>query len=243
MLNLEDINLSFGKTHILKNINLCLHKGELLCLLGDNGAGKSTLFQGLCGLAPFSSGEYCLKKTQVNLARNSLLKMRKLGLECVFQDKNLCLKQEIYKNFFATRHITKLGFLIDKKAEIKVANSIVREQLGIKSGMDAKDLALNLSGGERQALALARALHFDNEILLLDEPTSALAQVEANKVLRFLKEDCQQKGVILVTHNLAQAYEVGTSFVFLKHGELSAKFGRKDFANVQTLYEKFFEFC
>ena len=147
-IELKNAFKSFGNTQILKGVDFTLRNGEFLALLGDNGAGKSTLIKCLCGYEKFDSFDE-FKILQIPIAKDkfNLLKARNMGIEVVFQEGFLGGEQEIYRNIFATRHITKFG-LIDAKKEIDVTNKILKEFLGFSgAGLDATSKAKNLSGG------------------------------------------------------------------------------------------------
>ena len=141
-IELKNAFKSFGNTQILKGVDFDLRSGETLALLGDNGAGKSTLIKCLCGYEKFDSfDEFVISKTPIIKDKFNLLKARDMGIEVVFQEGFLGSEQEIYRNIFATRHITKFG-LIDTKKEIEVANKILKEFLGFGgAGLDATSKA------------------------------------------------------------------------------------------------------
>lgn len=244
LISLKNASFKIKNELILNSISLNLKKSEIVSLLGDNGAGKSTLFKCLCGLNKFSSGEYFLKNNLINLKKYDLNYTKKLGLECVFQEYSLSLEQPIYKNFFANRHISKFGF-IDDKAELKICKEILNDFLGLSGkGLDYKKEASHLSGGEKQGLCIARAIYFNNDIILLDEPTSALALNESKKVVSYIKElKNKQKGVLIITHNLLTSFEISDRFLFLKHGEIAYEMDKKDIKDVFNLYDLFNRFC
>lgn len=236
ILELKNAYKSFGKTDVLKGVNLELFKGEILVLLGDNGAGKSTLIKCLSGFDKFDS--YDEYKINLNLIRKKELtfkNMRNLGMEVVFQETSISPNQEIYRNIFATRHITKFG-LIDKKAEIKITNQILKEHLKYTgAGLNAKSSALNLSGGEKQGLAIARAMHFKSNILIMDEPTTALGVTQQNELTKYIKS-LKGVSIILITHSLNKAYELGDRFVLLRNGIIEKRALKSEFENLESLY-------
>lgn len=244
LISLKNASFKINNEFILKSISLNLNRGEIVSLLGDNGAGKSTLFKCLCGLNKFSDGEYHIKNNLINLKKYDLNYTKKLGLECVFQEYSLCIEQPIYKNFFANRHISKFGF-IDDKAELLICKEILNNFLGLNGkGLDYKKDASHLSGGEKQGLCIARAIYFNNDIILLDEPTSALALNETKKVISYIQElKDKQKGVFLISHNLLTSYEISDKFIFLKHGKISCQIYKKDVKDVFSLYDLFNRFC
>ncbi|WP_169972907.1 MULTISPECIES: ATP-binding cassette domain-containing protein [unclassified Campylobacter] len=242
-IELKNAFKSFGKTKILKGINFTLKKGETIALLGDNGAGKSTLIKCLCGydrLDKFDS--FSVLDTPIKRGEFDLLQARNLGMEVVFQDSSLGLSQEIYRNIFATRHITKFG-LIDRKKEIEISNQILKEFMGFSgAGIDATSLASNLSGGEKQGLAIARAIYFKSQILILDEPTTALGVNETERFMGFLDKLKEQNlSIIIITHNLNQAFHIADKFVLLRSGVIEQELDKSEISDLNSLYKVFYE--
>lgn len=233
----------FDKTIVLNGLDFHLKNGEILALLGANGAGKSTLIKSICGLHSFDKAEFEIFGKNVSLKNYNLKTARDLGIECVFQEQNLGLKQEIYRNIFATRHITnKFGF-IDIQREIDVSNDLLRDFMGFKSELiNATSITENLSGGEKQGLSIIRAIYFKSKILILDEPTSALGVNETKKFLDYLKSlENTQISVILITHNISHAYEICDRFNILSHGKIIQDKEKFELQNLQELYELFKE--
>lgn len=234
---------NFGNTQILKGINFSLKKGEVIALLGDNGAGKSTLIKCLCGYEKFDKFDtFNILNQAINPKNFDILKARNLGVEVVFQDSSLGLSQEIYRNIFATRHISKFG-LIDRKKEIEISNQILKEFLGFSGvGIDATTLVSNLSGGEKQGLAIARAIYFKSQILILDEPTTALGVNETKRFMGFLQRLKEQNlSIIIITHNLNQAFHIADKFVLLKDGVIANELLRDEISDINALYKVFYE--
>ncbi|QKF91678.1 ATP-binding cassette domain-containing protein [Campylobacter sp. CCUG 57310] len=242
-IELKNAFKSFGNTKILKGINFNLKKGETIALLGDNGAGKSTLIKCLCGYDRFDKFDsFSVLDTPIKKGEFDLLKARNLGMEVVFQDSSLGLSQEIYRNIFATRHITKFG-LIDKKKEIEISNQILKEFMGFSgAGIDATSLASNLSGGEKQGLAIARAIYFKSQILILDEPTTALGVNETERFMGFLDKLKEQNlSIIIITHNLNQAFHIADKFVLLRSGVIEQELDKSEISDLNSLYKVFYE--
>lgn len=242
-IELKNAFKSFGNTKILKGINFNLKKGETIALLGDNGAGKSTLIKCLCGYDRFDKFDsFSVLDTAIKRGEFDLLKARNLGMEVVFQDSSLGLSQEIYRNIFATRHITKFG-LIDKKKEIEISNQILKEFMGFSgAGIDATSLASNLSGGEKQGLAIARAIYFKSQILILDEPTTALGVNETERFMGFLDKLKEQNlSIIIITHNLNQAFHIADKFVLLRSGVIEQELDKSEISDLNSLYKVFYE--
>jgi simple sugar transport system ATP-binding protein len=225
LLKLSNVNKSFGSTDVLMDISLEVQPGEVLCLLGDNGAGKSTLIKVLSGFHEPSSGTM-----EINGERVSFKSPRDAsdhGIATVHQFGGTFPLMSIGRSFFVGAEPTK-GWGPFKRLDRKFAGEVaVREMrsLGITRITDGDRLVGGLSGGERQALAIGRAVYFGANVLILDEPTAALGVKEAAHVLRIIMQ-ARQKGVavILVTHNVTHAMTVGDHFAVLIHGALAADF-------------------
>lgn len=225
LLKLTNINKSFGTTDVLMDINLEVRPGEVLCLLGDNGAGKSTLIKILSGFHVPTSGEMQIEgRTEVFKSPRDASDR---GIATVHQFGGTFPLMTIGRSFFVGAEPTR-GWGPFKRIDGKFAGEVaVREMqaLGITRITEGSRLVGGLSGGERQALAIGRAVYFGANILILDEPTAALGVKEAAHVLRIIMQ-ARQKGVavILVTHNVTHAMTVGDHFAVLIRGALAADF-------------------
>jgi len=230
LLKFENIYKSYGKVEVLKNINLSLYENETLGLLGDNGAGKSTLIKCLSGLEEIDKGNIFINEKKINPKKYNIKKARTHGLETVYQDSSLAKEQEIYKNIFLGRELINFFGFVNIKKEKAISLNLLKNFLGLRgSGVLADSKVSTLSGGERQGLAIARAVHFNSKIIILDEPTTALGIKEVKKVLDFiqaLKE--HKKSSIFITHNLAHAYELSTRFLIIDRGEVKKNILKKD---------------
>jgi simple sugar transport system ATP-binding protein len=225
IIELENVNKSFGPIDVLHDINLKVHAGEVLCLLGDNGAGKSTLIKTFAGVYKPTSG--IVKFEGQPLTFNNPREAADLGIATVHQFGGTFPLMSIGRSFFVGREPTK-GFgplkIYDRKTANKIAVKAVRE-FGITRIDDGDRLIGGLSGGERQSLAIARAVHFGARVLILDEPTAALGVKEAAHVLRIVLE-ARKRGlaVVFITHNVIHAMTVGDHFAVLIKGEKAADF-------------------
>ncbi len=219
LLQLKNIGRRFGHIVALKNIDFALHCGEVLALLGDNGAGKSTLIKVLTGVYPPSEGEMYFEDKLIKL--NSPQDARDLGIETVYQDLALVPSMSIARNFYLGRErVAQFGpfSLLNRTAMDAGATAALRE-IGIHI-RNAREPVARLSGGERQSIAIARALHFGSRVLILDEPTSALSVGETRKVLGYIAAaKAKGMGVIFITHNIAHVFEVADRATILSHGE------------------------
>lgn len=223
--SLKNVNKSFGPIDVLNDISLDVYPGEVLCLLGDNGAGKSTLIKIISGVYLTSSGTIEMDGNTV--AFNSPRDASNLGIATVHQFGGTFPLMSIGRSFFVGAEPTK-GWgplkVFDRKKANAIAVKAVRE-LGITRVDDGDRLVGGLSGGERQALAIARAVHFGARVLILDEPTAALGVKEAAHVLRIVLQ-ARQKGIaiIFITHNVGHALTVGDHFAVLIRGAKAADF-------------------
>ena len=225
LLQLTDVCKSFGSTDVLTDISLEVRPGEVLCLLGDNGAGKSTLIKILSGFHQASSGTMHINGEPIVFRSPRDASDR--GIATVHQFGGTFALMSIGRSFFVGAEPTK-GWGPLRRFDRKFAGDVaVREMqaLGITRVTDGDRLVGGLSGGERQALAIGRAVYFGANVLILDEPTAALGVKEAAHVLRIIMQ-ARQKGiaVILVTHNVTHAMTVGDHFAVLIRGALAADF-------------------
>jgi simple sugar transport system ATP-binding protein len=218
VLRAEHIGKRFGAVTALTDINLRLGRGEVLGLLGDNGAGKSTLLKILCGFQQQDSGQILLNGEEVRL--KSVDHARSLGIDAVYQDLALVNQLSIYHNMFLNREKTR-GPLLSNKAMRRIAREQL-DQMGINIPSVDADVA-QLSGGQRQAIAVARAVYSNAKVLLLDEPLAAMGAKEAAIILDLVR-DLKQKNevsVIIIAHNYGQALEVCDRINLLQHGEIT----------------------
>lgn len=225
VLELKNVNKSFGPIDVLHDISLRVHAGEVLCLLGDNGAGKSTLIKTLAGVHQPTSGQIFMDGESVTFDRPKDAADR--GISTVHQFGGTFPLMSIGRSFFVGVEPTKkfgLFRFFDRKTANETAVKAV-QGFGITRIDDGNRLIGGLSGGERQALAIARAVHFGARVLILDEPTAALGVKEAAHVLRIVFE-AKKRGlsVIFITHQVMHAMTVGDHFAVLIRGALAADF-------------------
>jgi simple sugar transport system ATP-binding protein len=225
-LELRNVEKSFGSVIALQGINIEVEEGAVTCILGDNGAGKSTLIKILSGVHKPSKGEFIVAGQPANYdsPRDAL----DAGIATVFQDLATIPLMSVWRNFFIGNEITK-GRGPFRRLDIKTMKQIAKQQL-LAMGIDLRDTNQaigTLSGGERQAVAIARAEYFGAKVLILDEPTSALGVRQSGIVLKYLLK-AKERGVavIFITHNPSHAYLVGDRFFLLNRGQLLNRFER-----------------
>ncbi|MBC7812953.1 MAG: sugar ABC transporter ATP-binding protein [Burkholderiales bacterium] len=229
-LRMVNIEKYFGPVRALKNINLEVGSNEIVGLIGDNGAGKSTMVKILTGVFLPTSGELWVGGRKVDLSSYNVKRAHEYGLETVYQDKSLGEKQALWRNFFIGRQIANRFGFIDVKKEKEIASEIMLNTIGFRGRGITVDSKVNkLSGGERQGVAIGRAMHFEAEIIVLDEPTVALSLKEVRKVLNFVHQiKAAGKACIYISHSLADVYEISDRFVVLDRGEVVANIVKKD---------------
>ena len=234
IVELKDVTKKFSGVTALKNVSLNVQKGESGGLIGDNGAGKSTLIKTLVGVHAPDSGSIEIQGKSVE--KWNALKAREAGIETVFQDKALCPQQSIVWNIFMGKELTYPFGFVRQKEQIAVANRLIRE-IGFTSELiDAESPVGNLSGGERQGVAIARAIFNEAELIVLDEPTNNLALNETQKVFDFINNVKETgRSVLFIGHNIYHVYDISDRFVILDRGEVVHQLDKKDIATPEEL--------
>jgi simple sugar transport system ATP-binding protein len=223
-LELRHVSKSFGGVHVLRDVNLELGTDEVVGLLGDNGAGKSTLIKIITGVHQPDEGEIYFGGQRVT--GMDVQKARALGVETVFQERALADQLPLWRNIFMGRPVSgRLGFL--KVGEMRRATAdLMGESMGFTSAVLTPNTNVKgLSGGERQGLAIVRALHFQAEIIILDEPTMGLSLKETEKLLHFVEGiKAAGKSAIFIDHNIFHVYSVSDRIVLLDRGRVAGQF-------------------
>jgi simple sugar transport system ATP-binding protein len=223
-LELRNVSKSFGDVQSLRNINFTVGMNEVVGLLGDNGAGKSTIVKIITGYHQPDSGEIYFKGQRVeNL---TVPKARALGVETVYQERALAEQQTLWRNIFMGRELTSyLGFLNINKMR-RETDRLMLDELGFTSSAVSPDSIIKgFSGGEKQGVAIVRALYFNAELIILDEPTMGLALSETHKLLNFVREIKRAgKSAIFIDHNVFHVYEVADRIVLIDRGQVAGEF-------------------
>jgi len=229
LIEVRDLVKYFGPVRALAGVSLTVNAGEVHCLLGDNGAGKSTLIKTLSGVFRPSGGEILFEGANVSFSspREALDR----GIATVFQDLAMIPLLSVTRNFFMGREPVKNRLGVFSFMDMEKADRIVHEDMR-RIGIDVRDPQQpvgTLSGGERQCVAIARAVHFGARVLILDEPTSALGVAQTSMVLKFIRQlRGRGLGVIFITHNDRHAYAVGDHFTVLNRGRTLGTYAKSE---------------
>lgn len=235
MIEMRNVSKHFGSVIALSDISMQVQAGEVMCLLGDNGAGKSTLIKTLSGVHRPTEGDLLLNGESVRF--KSPAYALDAGIATVFQDLAMIPLMSITRNFFMGREPT-VGWGPLKRIDWKRADRIAMQEMA-RIGIDVRDPSQpvgTLSGGERQCVAIARAVYFGARVLILDEPTSALGVKQASVVLRYIaKARADGLAVIFITHNVHHAYPVADAFTLLKRGGSLGTFRKEEISREEVL--------
>jgi simple sugar transport system ATP-binding protein len=236
-LEMRNVSKSFGEVQALKDVNFQLGNNEVVGLLGDNGAGKSTMIKIMTGYYAPTSGELVFNNQMVeNL---TVPKARELGVETVYQERALAELQTLWRNIFLGRELkNKYGFL-DVGQMKEETHRLMTQSMGFTSAAVTPDSKVGkFSGGEKQGVAIVRALYFDAEIIILDEPTMGLSLKETEKLLNFVRGIKKAgKSAVFIDHNIYHVYSVSDRVVVIDRGQVAGEFYTKDIT-LEALMEK-----
>ncbi|NKE60307.1 sugar ABC transporter ATP-binding protein [Lentzea sp. PSKA42] len=232
ILELRGINKSFGPVHVLHDIDLTVNPGEVTALVGDNGAGKSTLVKCIAGIHPTDSGEVLFEGQPVHI--KGPREAAELGIEVVYQDLALADNLDIVQNMFLGRERTKLGLLDETDMEQAARKTL--SSLSVRTVKSVRTQVASLSGGQRQTVAIAKAVLWNSKVVLLDEPTAALGVAQTRQVLDLVRRLAEQGlGVVLISHNMNDVFEVADRIACLYLGRMAAVVGSKDVTHGQVV--------
>jgi simple sugar transport system ATP-binding protein len=236
-LELRNVSKSFGEVQALTNINFQLGRNEIVGLLGDNGAGKSTLIKIMTGYHQPTSGEIYFNGQKVD--HLTVRKARQLGVETVYQERALAELQTLWRNIFLGRELKNKWGLLDVNQMKQETYRLMNESMGFtSSAVNPNSRVGSFSGGERQGVAIVRALYFDAEIIILDEPTMGLSLKETAKLVNFVRNIKKAgKSAIFIDHNVVHVYNVADRIVVIDRGRVAGEFITKDIT-LDTLIEK-----
>ena len=238
-LELRDISKAFGEVQSLQHVSFHVDQNEVVGLLGDNGAGKSTLITFVTGFYQPDSGEMYFNGAKVeNL---SVPRARELGVETVYQERALADQHTLWRNIFMGREITNPFGFLDLKKMREETQRLMLQSMGFTSGAVTPDSEIkNFSGGEKQGVAIVRALYFQADLIVLDEPTMGLSLQETRKLIEFVQNIKRAgKAAIFIDHNVFHVYSVADRVVVLDRGKIAGEFLTKDIT-LNELTEKMY---
>ena len=228
LLSMQSVSKFFGGVEALRGVDFQIGRNEIVGLVGDNGAGKSTLIKLVTGVHVPTTGDIYYKGEKITI--HSVKRSREIGIETVYQERALADQQTLWRNMFAGREITtKFGFL-DVKKQKDETEKMLREHMGFTSKVITTDSPVaGLSGGEKQGIAISRALYFQADLIILDEPTMGLSLSETQKVQDFVVDIKHRgKSAIVINHSIYQVYPISDRFVIIDRGKVAGEFLKKD---------------
>jgi D-xylose transport system ATP-binding protein len=220
LLSLRGINKSFGAVHVLKGVDLDVWPGKVTALVGDNGAGKSTLIKGIAGIYSFDHGSYTFEGQQVEVTNPK--QANALGIEVVYQDLALCDNLDVVQNLYLGREATS-GIILDETTMERKATETLRG-LSVRTLKSVRMKVSSLSGGQRQTVAIARAVLWNSKLVILDEPTAALGVAQTEQVLQLVRRLADAGlAVVLISHNMNDVLRVADNVAALYLGQMAAQ--------------------
>lgn len=232
LLSLKGINKSFGAVDVLRGVNLDVRAGRVTALVGDNGAGKSTLIKGVAGIYPFDSGEVRFEGKPVSI--HGPKQANDLGIEVVYQDLALCDNLDVVHNMFLGREI-KSGVTLNETTMEKRAGETLKG-LSVRTLKSLRQQVSSLSGGQRQTVAIARAVLWNSKLVILDEPTAALGVAQTEQVLNLVRRLADNGlGVVLISHNMNDVFAVADDIACLYLGQMAVQVETKDVTSQQVV--------
>lgn len=232
LLSLKGINKSFGPVHVLKEVHLDIYPGQVTALVGDNGAGKSTLIKCIAGIYTPESGEIIFEGNKVDI--DGPRAATALGIEIVYQDLALCDNLDIVHNMFLGRE-EKKGITLNETSMESLARKTL-DGLNVRTVKSIRQTVSSLSGGQRQTVAIARAVLWNSKVVVLDEPTAALGVAQTEQVLNLVRR-LADKGlaVVLISHNLNDIFQVADNIAALYLGNMAAQVKKTDVTTNQVI--------
>jgi len=220
LLQLQKVSKHFGPVQVLTDVDLTVRRGRVTALVGDNGAGKSTLIKGVAGIHPFDSGDYLFEGEKVHVVNPK--QANALGIEVVYQDLALCDNLDIVQNLYLGREALSAGFLDEITMEERAAETLAG--LSVRTVKSIRQKVASLSGGQRQTVAIARAVLWNSKLVILDEPTAALGVAQTEQVLRLVRRLAESGlAVILISHNMNDVLAVADDIAVLYLGRMTAQ--------------------
>ena len=219
VIELKSVAKSFGAVQVLTDVNFVAYSGQVTALVGDNGAGKSTLIKGIAGVQPYDAGTIYFEGNEV--AIKSPMDASALGIEVVYQDLALCDNLDVVQNMFLGREMVRKVSLDEESMELKARKTLA--DLSVRNISSVRQKVSNLSGGQRQTVAIARSVLWENRLVVLDEPTAALGVSQTKQVLKMVRNLADAGlAVILISHNMQEVTAVADRIQILRLGQMVA---------------------
>ena len=232
ILELAGVNKSFGPVHVLHDVDLKVYPGQVTALVGDNGAGKSTLIKCITGIYPVDSGAFRFQGSDAKIGGPK--DAAALGIEVVYQDLALCDNLDIVQNLFLGREKKRYGML-DERAMEQLARDTLAS-LSVRTVKSVRQAVSSLSGGQRQTVAIAKAVLWNSKVVMLDEPTAALGVAQTAQVLELVRRLAHQGlGVVLISHNMNDVLQVADQVAVMYLGRMAAEVKAKDTTREQLV--------
>jgi D-xylose transport system ATP-binding protein len=232
ILQMTGINKSFGPVHVLHDVDFAVYPGEVTALVGDNGAGKTTLVKCISGIYSVDSGEVRFNGQPVSI--HGPRDAAALGIEVVYQDLALCDNLDIVQNMFLGREQRKRGLLDEGEMERRARD--VLASLSVRTVKSVRQVVSSLSGGQRQTVAIAKAVLWESKVVMLDEPTAALGVAQTRQVLDLVRRLADAgHGVVLISHNMNDVFEVADRIAALYLGRLAADVAASEVTHGQVV--------
>jgi simple sugar transport system ATP-binding protein len=229
IIQLKNVSKTFGEVRSLSDVSLEIYPGEIVGLLGDNGAGKSTLVKTIMGFhEPDQGGEIWFKGERIT--EWNVAKARSLGIETIYQERALCEQQPIWRNMFMGREMRNKYRMLDVKGMREEASRLMSEHMGFTStAVHPDNTVQTMSGGEKQGVAITRALYFDAELVILDEPTVGLSLSETKKTLDFIQRiKTSGRSAIFIDHNIFHIYPAVDRMIVLDRGKVAGNYKKSE---------------
>jgi D-xylose transport system ATP-binding protein len=234
LLECTGVSKAFGAVRALHRVDFEVRRGEVMALVGDNGAGKSTLIKAIAGIYAFDEGELTFEgeRVQIHGPRDAA----KLGIEVVYQDLALADNLDVAANMFLGRERTRSGFVLDEHS-MERASEETLESLSVTTLRSVRQLVVGLSGGQRQAVAVAKSVMWNSKLVILDEPTAALGVAQTRQVLDLVRRLAERDlGVVLISHNLHDIFDAADRITVLRLGERVALLERSETTQQEVVH-------
>src|SRR4051794_25810776 len=232
LLSLRKVDKSFGAVHVLRGVDLDAYSGQVTALVGDNGAGKSTLIKGIAGIHAFDGGEMLWEDKPVHVTGPR--QANDLGIEIVYQDLALCDNLDVVHNMFLGRELKGAVTLNETTMEKRAGDTL--RSLSVRTLRSLRQQVSSLSGGQRQTVAIARAVLWNSKLVILDEPTAALGVAQTEQVLNLVRRLADNGlAVILITHNMNDVFQVADNIACLYLGQMAAQVKAADVTHGQVV--------